>query len=163
MYHKHGNFRAAARIERAGGLSMPGPQPLWPVLLYAGLVVLLVAGMVVGSSLIGERHREPDRNLPYESGIVPFHSARVRLGVQYYLVGVFFILFDLEAVIVFAWAVAFRELRWAGFVSIGIFIVTLFLGLAYVWKEGGLDWNRPARPAPGDAGVHGQELAADRR
>ncbi|HEY3352608.1 MAG TPA: NADH-quinone oxidoreductase subunit A [Polyangia bacterium] len=120
---------------------MPGAQPLWPVLVYAVLVLLLVAALVGGSYLLGERHRAPDRNLPYESGVVPFTSARVRFGAQYYLVGVFFILFDIEAVIVFAWAVAFRELGWAGYLSAAVFIVTLFLGLAYVWREGGLDWN----------------------
>ena len=123
---------------------MPGAQPLWPILVYAGLVVLLVGALVLGSYLLGERHRAPDRNLPYESGVVPATSARLRFGAHYYVVGVCFILFDLEAVIVFAWAVAFRELRWGGYLSAALFIATLAFGLAYVWREGGLDWNAPS-------------------
>jgi NADH-quinone oxidoreductase subunit A len=100
--------------------------------------------MLFLSYFLGERHQQPGRNIPYESGVQPTGSARLRYGAHFYLVAIFFILFDIEAVIVFAWAVAFRELGWPGYLSAALFIVTLALGLIYIWKEGGLDWNRPA-------------------
>ena len=113
---------------------------IWPVLVYGGLVLLIVLGIVAISYVLGERHNPPGRNQPYESGIQPTGSARLRYGVRYYLVAVFFILFDIEAVIVFAWAIVFRELGWPGYMAAALFIITLFLGLVYVWKLGGLSW-----------------------
>ena len=107
--------------------------------------MLIVFGMVALSYVLGERHNPPGRNQPYESGIQPTGSARLRYGVRYYLVAVFFILFDIEAVIVFAWAVAFRELGWPGYMAAALFIITLFLGLVYVWKLGGLSWYSTRR------------------
>jgi NADH-quinone oxidoreductase subunit A len=118
-------------------------HPIWPFLLYATLVLVLVGGMILGSYLLGERHQQPNRNIPYQSGVQPTGSARLRFVIHYYPVGVFFILFDIEAVILFAWAVAFRELGWSGYISASLFVLTLALGLAYIWKEGGLDWNPP--------------------
>lgn len=113
----------------------------WPVLVYGGLVLLLVAAMIVASHFLGERHHAPGRNQPYESGIQPTGSARVRYGIKYYLVALFFLLFDVEAAIIFAWAVAARQLGWPGYVFAVLFIGTLAVGLVYVWKLGGLDWS----------------------
>jgi NADH-quinone oxidoreductase subunit A len=113
---------------------------MWPVITYGILVVLLVVAMVVASYLLGSRHRTSGRDIPYESGMQPTGSARVRYGAKYYLVGLFFILFDVEAAIIFAWAVAFREVGWLGYAEAALFILTLFAGLVYVWKLGGLDW-----------------------
>lgn len=107
--------------------------------------MFLIAAMIVLSYLLGERHRAPGRNHPYESGVQPTGSARIRYGAKYYLVGIFFILFDIEAAIIFAWAVAFRELGWAGYTVAALFIVTLALGLVYIWKLGGLDWSPDIR------------------
>lgn len=115
--------------------------PVWPVIVYGGLVLLLVGGMLVLSYLLGERHRARARNEPYESGILPTGSARLRYGVRYYLVAIFFLVFDIEAAIVFAWAVALREIGWAGYIELVLFIVTLAAGLVYIWKLGGLDWS----------------------
>jgi len=115
--------------------------PVWPVVLYGGLVLLLVVAMIVVSYLLGERHRAPARNEPYESGIIPTGSARLRYGARYYLVAIFFVLFDIEAAVIFAWAIAFREVGWAGYVEMVLFIVTLAAGLVYVWRLGGLDWS----------------------
>ncbi|MBI2876576.1 MAG: NADH-quinone oxidoreductase subunit A [Candidatus Tectomicrobia bacterium] len=119
-------------------------EPIWPFALYGGLVLLLVGAILLSSYLVGERHHQPNRDIPYESGALPTGYARFRYRAHYYLVGIFFILFDIEAVILFAWAVAFRELGWPGYLSATLFIVTLALGLAYVWKEKGLDWNPPS-------------------
>ncbi len=113
---------------------------VWPIIVYGVLIFVLVGGILVLSYLLGERHRAPGRNQPYESGIQPTGSARVRYGAPYYLVGLFFVLFDIEAAFVFAWAVAARELGWPGYIAMVLFIATLVAGLVYVWKMGALDW-----------------------
>jgi NADH-quinone oxidoreductase subunit A len=79
--------------------------------------------------------------VPYESGILPTGSARLRIDVKYYLVAMFFVIFDLETVFLFAWAVAFRELGWAGYIEALVFIVVLVVALVYLWKVGALDWG----------------------
>lgn len=113
---------------------------VWPVAVYGAIVALLVAAIVIVSYLLGERHRAPGRDEPYESGIQPTGSTHLRYHAGYYLVGVFFVLFDIESALIFTWAVAFRELGWAGYVGAMLFILTLVVGLVYVWRLGGLDW-----------------------
>ncbi len=136
--------------------------PVWPVVFYGGLVLLLLGAMIVLSYALGERHRARPRNEPYESGIIPTGSARLRYGAMYYLVGIFFILFDVEAAVVFAWAVAFREVGWAGYIEMVIFIATLAAGLVYVWKLGGLDWSPDyRRHARRQAADHAEEVPAN--
>ncbi len=114
---------------------------IWPLVLYGILVLILLGGMVVLSYLLGERHHGRARNEPYESGIIPTGSARIRYGARYYLVALFFILFDIEAAVLFAWAIAFREVGWLGYLEAVLFIATLAAGLVYVWKLGGLDYS----------------------
>lgn len=114
---------------------------VWPVLAYGGLVLLLVVGMIVLSHFLGTRHHAPGRNQPYESGMQPTGSARVRYGIKYYLVALFFLLFDVEAAIIFGWVVAARKLGWSGYFLAVLFIATLAVGLVYAWKLGGLDWS----------------------
>lgn len=116
------------------------PPALWPLVVYGALVMLLAAGMIIVSWLLGQRHRAPARGEPYESGIMPSGSARLRLSVQYYLVAMFFVIFDLESVFIFAWAVAAREVGWAGYVEIVVFIGILGAALVYLWRQGVLDW-----------------------
>lgn len=113
---------------------------LWPVLAYGGIMLVIVAAIFVISYFLGERHRAPGRDKPYESGIQPTGTTHLRYDAKYYLVGVFFVLFDVEAAIINAWAVAFRELGWGGYAGASLFIVTLAIGLIYIWKLGGLDW-----------------------
>ena len=131
-----------------GGLtaeSSPGAQTaFWPFFLYNGLVFVAVGAILLVSYLLGERHRARGRDIPYESGVNPTGTARLRYGAHFYPVAIFFILFDVEAAFLFAWAVAFKELGWAGYAEAALFIVVLFLGLVYVWKLGGLDWS-PSR------------------
>jgi NADH-quinone oxidoreductase subunit A len=117
---------------------------LWPLALYFGLIVVLVGAMILLSHLIGERHRGTQRDSPYESGIVPTGSARLRFDAQFYLVAIFFIIFDLESAFIFAWAVGLRRLGWTGFAEIAVFIGLLLLGLVYIWKKGVLDWRTSA-------------------
>jgi NADH-quinone oxidoreductase subunit A len=122
-----------------------GGEQLWPLAVYAGLVVVAVAAIMALSHVLGERHRARWRDTPYESGIKPTGSARLRYGLHFYPVGIFFMLFDVEALFLYAYAVAFLELGWAGFIEVTLFIVVLFLGLVYIWRMGGLDWSPTRR------------------
>jgi NADH-quinone oxidoreductase subunit A len=96
---------------------------------------------------LGPRHSEAATGEPYEGGIISEGSARVRFSVRYYLIAAFFVVFDLEAVFLFAWAVAAREVGWAGYFEVLIFVGVLFAGLLYLWRVGALDWARRQRPS----------------
>jgi len=128
-------------------LALVGSQdPSWPFFLYCALVIVVAAGILLLSHLLGERHPPGEgKTIPYESGITPTGTARLRYGVHFYTVGIFFILFDVEAVFLYAWAVAMRELGWMGYAEIALFVVVLFLGLVYIWRLGGLDWSPTRR------------------
>ena len=99
---------------------------LLPFIVYFGAVVLLVLTMLGLSWLLGQRRANKATNMPFESGIVPVGSSQVQLSVEFYLIAIFFVIFDLETVFIFAWAVAFFELGWEGYAAIMVF--TLFLG-----------------------------------
>ncbi len=114
---------------------------LWPLIVYFLSVVGLVATMITLSYVLGERHREKQTNEPYESGIVSTGTARVRFDVKFYLIAMFFVIFDLEAVFIFAWAVSIRETGWTGYVEMLVFIGVLVAALAYIWKLGALEWG----------------------
>lgn len=109
--------------------------------IYFVAVIIIIGFMLLISYFLGERHTGRARGEPYESGIVPFGTARIRFDIKFYLVAVFFVIFDLEAVFIIAWAVAVRESGWQGFVEISIFIAVLFAALIYLWRQGGLDWS----------------------
>jgi NADH-quinone oxidoreductase subunit A len=115
--------------------------PLWPLALYAGLVLIVVVSMIGLSSVLGERHREQSTGRPYESGIAGTGSTRIRFDVKFYLVAMFFVIFDLESVFIYAWAVAIRELGWPGYMAIIAFVGMLAVVLLYLWRLGGLDWG----------------------
>lgn len=118
---------------------------VWPLAVYCAAVILIVAGMLAVSSVLGERHREPATGAPYEAGILSEGTAHVRLSAKFYLVAMFFVIFDLEAVFIFLWAIAGRELGWAGYWEATVFIGVLGATLAYLWRVGALDWF-PAGP-----------------
>ena len=129
---------------------MPTPSPLesyFPV----GVVLLLAAGMGVAmltlANVLGPRRPSAVKATPFECGSVPAGgTARERFGVKFYVVALLFIVFDIEAVFLFPWAVlllpdeGWAGLGWAGYVEMGIFVFTLLAGLVYVWKKGVLDW-----------------------
>jgi NADH-quinone oxidoreductase subunit A len=112
----------------------------WPFLLYFVLVMGTVFAMLVISFFLGERHRERMTTEPYESGIKPTGTTGIRMTIKFYLVALFFVIFDVESIFIFAWAVAFRQLGWAGYIEIVIFIFVLLLMLVYLWRTGALDW-----------------------
>jgi NADH-quinone oxidoreductase subunit A len=118
---------------------------LWPFVLYFVLVILVAAGMLGISYVLGERHKERATGEPYESGILATGSARIRLSAKFYMVAMFFVIFDLEAVFIFSWAIAWRELGWVGYAEVVVFIVILLAALVYLWRLGALDWGTSRR------------------
>ena len=128
----------------------PGAGPLWPLLVYAGAVVGLVLAIIAISYFLGERHRERATGLPYESGMIPTGAAARRLPVEFYLVALFFVIFDLEAVFLFAWAISLRQVGWAGYGEALVFMGVLAAALVYLWRLGALDWvaqaSKPVSP-----------------
>ena len=113
---------------------------LWPLLVYFVFVVVLVAAVIGLSYLLGQRHSERATGEPYEGGIVSEGSAHVRFSMRYYQVAIFFVVFDLEAAFLYAWAGAVREIGWAGYWGVVLFVATLTVALIYVWRAGALDW-----------------------
>ena len=114
----------------------------WPLLLYFILVLGMVATMLVVSHYLGEKHHDRVTGEQYESGIKPTGTTGIRLSVKFYLVALFFVIFDVESIYIFAWAIAFRESGWAGYIEIIIFIAILVLTLIYLWRMGALDWSK---------------------
>ena len=121
------------------------PEKLWTLGVYFIAVLLLVAAMLAVSYVLGERHNEHATGQPYESGILSEGSARVHVSAKFYLVAMFFVVFDLEAVFIFAWAIAARELSWAGYREILAFVAILLAALAYLWRLVALDWSPDRR------------------
>ena len=121
------------------------PEKLWTLGVYFIAVFLLVAAMLAVSYVLGERHNEHATGQPYESGILSEGSARVHVSAKFYLVAMFFVVFDVEAVFIFAWAIAARELSWAGYREILAFVAILLAALAYLWRLGALDWSPDRR------------------
>src|ERR1700730_14155039 len=113
----------------------------FPVLVQALLAMALAAGLLTASYLFGKRVRKPVKDMPYESGIVPTGDARQRFSVKFYLVGMLFILFDIEAIFLYPWVVVYRELKMAAFVEMLIFVILILSGFFYIWKKGALDWS----------------------
>lgn len=121
-------------------MTKPETTLIWPLIVYGGIVIFIVLAMIAISFVLGVRHKSQARNEPYESGIRPTGSAHIRFSTKYYLIALLFILFDVEAAIIFAWAVNFHSLGWIGYIEVVLFIVTLAVGLIYAWRIGNLDW-----------------------
>jgi len=120
----------------------------WPLLVYV-IGVLLVVGVMIGLSFfLGQRHEERATNEPYEAGILITGQARVRFSAKFYLIAMFFVIFDLEAVFLFAWAIAVPELGWLGYFEALIFIGVLVATLIYLWRIGGLNFGPTIRTNP---------------
>jgi len=117
------------------------PQTLFPVLVQIIIAVALAAGLIGASSLLGKRARSPQKDTPYECGIAPTGEANERFSVKFYLVGMIFILFDIEAVFLYPWAVVFRELKLFAFFEMLVFVAVILIGFFYVYKKGALDWS----------------------
>ena len=112
-----------------------------PVLILVVIVLGLLGAVVTLSFLLGPSKPYRKKLLPYESGIIPDTPAVRRLSVRFYLTAMLFIIFDVEAVFFYPWAVLLRELKWYGLIEMGIFIGILLVALAHIWNKGGLDWE----------------------
>ena len=112
-----------------------------PILVLLLLAGAFAAGNLLLSLLLGPRHPNPEKLSPYECGMVPVGTARERFSVKFYLVAMFFIVFDMEIVFLYPWAVAFRGLGWTGLAGMGTFMLILLVGYYYIWQKGGLEWQ----------------------
>ena len=120
-----------------------------PFLLYALTVAALIAVTLTAAWFIGAKARHGGaRNIPFESGVVPAGEAEEsRFSIEFYLIAMFFVIFDLETIFIIGWAVAFFELGWRGYAGAGVFIVILLVALVYEYRSGALDWGIKSRHA----------------
>jgi NADH-quinone oxidoreductase subunit A len=114
---------------------------LWPLVAYAALLGVLMLAVLLLTWVLGERHRPGAADKPFEAGIVGLGDTHLRFPAKFYLVAMFFVIFDVEALFLFAWAIAARQVGWAGYVEMLVFVGILLAGLAYVWRLGGLEWG----------------------
>ncbi len=117
----------------------------WAIAAYLWLVVVIICLMLGLSWLLGGRAWGRAKNEPFESGVVGAGSPRMRLSAKFYLVAMFFVIFDLEAVFLFAWAISVRESGWPGLIEACVFIFILLASLAYLWRIGALEWAPDGR------------------
>ena len=126
-------------------------SPWEPGLLSLALYTFMVFGLLVIllflCSWLGEKKPNPEKLRPYECGVIPTGEAQFRYPVPFYLVAIFFLIFDVEGAYIFSWAIAVEPLGWAGWLQMSFFIVVLLLGLFYLWKKGGLTWRPQASPS----------------
>jgi len=112
-----------------------------PLALYTAAAVLLIGVLLVAAWWLGAKRSTAAKEIAYESGVIPTGSARLAYPVPFYLIAIFFIVFDVEAAFIFTWAVAWDELGLAGLLHITFFIAVLLLGLVWLWIKGGLEWG----------------------
>lgn len=125
---------------------MPTYAQTWfPVLVQIVIAIAVAGGMIGASALIGQRLRDTVKSMPYESGMKPVGTARERFTVKFYLVAMVFILFDIEAIFLYPWAVVYRELRLFAFFEMLLFIALVLCGFFYIWKKGVLDWSEESQ------------------
>jgi NADH-quinone oxidoreductase subunit A len=113
----------------------------FPVLVQILIALAVAGGMIGASSLIGRKVKDYVKDSPYESGMKPVGDARERFSVKFYLVAMVFILFDIEAIFLYPWAVVYRELKFFAFTEMFVFIALVLCGFFYIWKKGVLDWS----------------------
>ena len=116
-------------------------QGYFPLLLVFGLALVLAAVLVGAAAILGPRRPSRVKLAPFECGSDPIGDARQRFGVRFYVIALLFVVFDIEAVFIYPWAVQVKELGWTGYAVMAAFAGTLVAGLAYVWKKGALDWE----------------------
>lgn len=119
---------------------------LFHAILFLALILTVVFGMIVSSYFLGQRRKHGKRELQYESGMNATGSAKARLSIPYYLVPIFFLIFHLEAIFIFAWAVSLKAGGWNAYIEMAIFIVVLMVGLIYIWRQDALGAAAAVRP-----------------
>ncbi|MBV8708310.1 MAG: NADH-quinone oxidoreductase subunit A [Acidobacteriaceae bacterium] len=116
-------------------------QTWFPVLVQIVIAIAVATGMIGLSAILGRKVRDPVKSMPYESGMNPVGNARERFSVKFYLVAMVFILFDIEAIFLYPWAVVYRQLRLFAFFEMLLFIALVLCGFFYIWKKGVLNWS----------------------
>lgn len=116
-------------------------NPYIPILLLIVVAVGISAVMIVASQFLGPKKPNPVKLQPYECGMTPIGGARVRFSIKFYLIAMLFILFDIEAIFLYPWAVVHRYLGWFGLVEMAVFIAILVVGYIYIWKRGAFEWE----------------------
>ena len=114
---------------------------LWPLVVYGAIVLSLVLLILSLSYVLGQRGNSRATGEPYEGGIVSAGGARIRFSSQFYMVAMMFVIFDVETIFIFSWAIAFPELGWYGYFGVLVFIVMLVVVLIYEWRNGALDFG----------------------
>jgi NADH-quinone oxidoreductase subunit A len=125
----------------AGGSLSPWQPGVFSLVVFGLMIVALIALLLFVASWLGQKTSNSEKLRPYESGVIPTGSARLWYPVPFYLVAIFFLIFDVEGAYIFSWAIAWENLGWKGWHQIGFFIGELILGLVYIWKKGGLEWG----------------------
>ncbi len=115
-----------------------------PFVFHTALAIILVGVIHLAAWWLGAKRHSPIKGMPYESGMVPTGTARLAFPVPFYLVAIFFIVFDVESAFIFAWATAWDVLGFPGLIHITFFIIILLLGLVWLWLKGGLEWGPSA-------------------
>jgi len=127
------------------GAMSPWDPGVFSLVVYTFLVIVFIGSQLFLAAWLGERKPSVEKSRPYECGIIPTGSARFRYPVPFYLVAIFFLIFDVEGAYIFTWAVVYEDLGWPGLTQMSFFIVLLLAGLFYIWKQGGLDWRAALR------------------
>lgn len=132
-------------LSLGGTVSLPATlfmTPLYfPLLVLFGFAAVIVVALLIIAQKIGPKSYSTVKGEPFESGNPPRGDARIRFSVQFYLVAMLFLIFDLEVVFLYPWAILFRQLGLFGLVEMGVFLAILVIGFAYVWKKGALEWD----------------------
>ena len=118
------------------------------VLIFLIIGALFVAGGMIAAWVLRPQRPYPGKNAPYECGEDPIGDAWVRFNIRFYVIALIFLIFDVEVVFLFPWALVFRNLGLFGFLEMAVFLGILFVGLAYVWVKGDLDWDKPRPVVP---------------
>lgn len=116
-------------------------NPFLPVLIMLILAILFAVLTIIASNFIGKKTYEPGKLKPFECGVEPSGEPHIRFDIKFYLIAIFFLLFDIESLFLFPWAVIYTKLGLFGFVEMFTFIVILVIGLLYIWKKGALKWE----------------------
>jgi len=120
---------------------MPLGLKYLPLVILFFLAVAIPLALVTIAGRAGPKRPTPKKHTPFESGVDPVGDARGRFSLKFFLIALLFLIFDVETVFVFPWAVLFRHLGWFGFIEMAIFLVIMLVGLFYVWRKGALEWE----------------------
>jgi len=112
-----------------------------PILIFFAIAVAFACFAILASYLLGQRKQTRLKEMPYECGMSTYGSSFRRIPIKYYIIALLFLIFDIEIVFLYPWAVIFKDLKWFGFISMGVFIGILIIAYVYIWKKGALEWE----------------------